>query len=139
MATTDSSEAISLCTGPQADLLLLDLHMPAPDGYQVMAQLRELGQTFPVIVLTADDTSDAKLQALGLGARDFLIKPFDRSEVLLRIENHLQIQLLQRELRRNNEELEAEVARRTSAPRRGPAGDPGAARAALRVPRRRHR
>ena len=115
VATTNSSEAIALCTGPQADLLLLDLHMPAPDGYQVMEQLRDLGQTFPVIVLTADDTSDAKLQALGLGARDFLIKPFDRSEVLLRIENHLQIQLLQRELRRNNEELEAEVQRRTSA------------------------
>jgi putative two-component system response regulator len=114
VATTESSAVVALCSEQPTDLLLLDLHMPTPDGFEVLSELQARGSSFPIVVLTADHEPQVKLRALAAGARDFLTKPFDRTEVLLRIENHLQIQLMQRRLRHYNEELEAEVSRRTA-------------------------
>jgi EAL domain-containing protein (putative c-di-GMP-specific phosphodiesterase class I)/DNA-binding response OmpR family regulator len=93
---TDSSifEAELASFGP--DIILLDLHMPDPNGLAILARLAEIaGDAFlPVLVLTGDATSDARDRALGAGAHDFLTKPFDATEVLLRVRNLLETRFL---------------------------------------------
>ncbi len=118
VATTNSSEALSLCERHDPDLVLLDLQMPEPDGLEVMARLQswvaDTGRLpVPVVVLTADNTRESKREALSRGASDFLTKPFDTSETLLRIKNLLTTRLLQCELRTQNSTLERRVHDRT--------------------------
>jgi putative two-component system response regulator len=114
-STTDSSEVVALCSQALPDLILLDLHMPDPDGFEVMEQLSPWleGRWFPILVLTADATPEAKRRALAGGAKDIVTKPFDQTEVLLRIENLLQVRFLQAELRKQNLTLEQRVYERT--------------------------
>ncbi len=76
----------------EPDIVLLDLHMPSIDGLEVLRRLssaRESLGFLPVIVLTADASRVARNSALLLGANDFLIKPLDRTEVVLRVRNLL--------------------------------------------------
>jgi len=98
---TDSSEVVSAFMELKPDLMLLDLHMPPPDGLEVLWLLRdartEMGYV-PVIVLTADSSRMARNSALILGADDFLTKPFDRWEVVLRARNLLRTRRLYTEL-----------------------------------------
>jgi signal transduction histidine kinase len=115
-ATTDSRRVAGLLTEFEPDLILLDLLMPHPDGFRVMEQLSRLvppSTYLPVLVLTADITAETKRRALAGGAKDFLIKPFDLDEVLLRIRNMLEIRQLHVQLQRQNEELEERVRART--------------------------
>jgi putative two-component system response regulator len=89
---TDSREVETVFREYQPDLVLLDLHMPDPDGLEVLRRLRgaRLSLGFlPVIMLTADAGHVARNSALILGADDFLTKPFDREEVILRARNLL--------------------------------------------------
>ncbi|HET7677550.1 MAG TPA: EAL domain-containing response regulator [Candidatus Limnocylindrales bacterium] len=112
-STTDSSAVLELVEELDPDLLLLDLMMPAPDGYAILDALADgrWGRGYrPVLVLTADATRDALERALGLGAHDFLTKPFDRQEVLLRIHNLLETRYLYRTLEEENIDLAAKVA-----------------------------
>jgi putative two-component system response regulator len=116
VATTDSSEVFRLCHEAEPDLVLLDLHMPEPDGFAVMELLEHLtaGPTrLPILVLTADITPTARHRALSLGARDFVGKPFDPTEVQLRVANLLEMRRLQVELLGQNESLAARVRERT--------------------------
>jgi putative two-component system response regulator len=115
-STTDSARALPLCATYDPDLLLLDLQMPDPDGFEIMRQLdaRTSGtDKLPVLILTADSTSATKRAALAAGASDFLNKPFDATEAILRIRNLLLTRLLQRELRNQNATLERRVRLRT--------------------------
>jgi putative two-component system response regulator len=115
-STEDPRESLELYRSFQPDLLLLDLHMPHLDGFQVMEQLQEAvpdDEYFPILVLTGDTTPEAKERALGTGAKDFLNKPFDLTEAILRIENLLETRHLHRQLRRHNETLEERVRERT--------------------------
>jgi len=86
---TDSRLALETCRSFQPDLVLLDLMMPYIDGFEVLESLRlEAGEIFlPVIILTADTNGESRLRAMHAGATDFLLKPLDHSEVLLRIAN----------------------------------------------------
>jgi len=96
-STTDAYKAAVLYDEFEPDLVLLDLHMPGLDGFAVMAQLesRTPDDTFlPIIILTADIRPEVKRRALSAGAKDFVTKPFDRTEVLLRIQNLLQTRFL---------------------------------------------
>jgi len=114
---TDSRQALSLYLEYQPDLILLDLQMPYLDGFEVMNQLRahvSPGAFLPILVLTADITPDAKRQALAEGATDFLTKPFDQTEVLLRIKNLLRTRLLHLQLQDQNQLLEQKVRERTA-------------------------
>jgi putative two-component system response regulator len=100
----------------QPDLILLDLHMPHLDGFAVMEQLVPAipsGTYLPILVLTADITKEAKERALSMGARDFLTKPFDPTEVLLRIGNLLETRFLHLRLQEYNQSLEQKVRERT--------------------------
>src|SRR5713226_7570979 len=100
----------------EPDLVLLDLLMPGLDGFGVMAQLRPLiplSAFLPILVLTAEIGPEAKRRALSEGATDFLAKPLDTVEVLLRIRNLLHTRALHLQLQDENEELEAKVQERT--------------------------
>ena len=88
-------------------LILLDLQMPGLDGFQVMEGLKEIETDgyLPVLVITAHP--DHKLRALQAGAKDFISKPFDLAEVLMRVHNMLEVRLLHLETKKHNGQLEA--------------------------------
>jgi putative two-component system response regulator len=113
---TDSGAVVARCTEDPPDLLLLDWHMPGRNGPEILediAFLTEEPNWMPVLVLTADSAPDTKRRALSLGARDFLTKPIDVPEVLLRVRNLLQTRYLRVELQRNNDLLHERVSQRT--------------------------
>jgi len=98
------------------DLLILDIKMKPVDGYKVMEDLNKIipsASYFPILVLTGDVSSDARLKSLWLGAKDFLTKPFDSTEILLRIRNLLETRFLHMQLKHQNEMLEKRVMERT--------------------------
>jgi CheY-like chemotaxis protein len=101
LSTTDPAQVIDLYTAFDPDLILLDLLMPGLDGFAVLEQLARLrapNDFRPVLVLTADATRDARRRALALGAKDFLTKPFDNVEAMLRVWNLLETRHLYKRL-----------------------------------------
>jgi CheY-like chemotaxis protein len=101
LSTTDPAQVVDLYTAFDPDLILLDLLMPGLDGFAVLEQLARLrapNDFRPVLVLTADATRDARRRALALGAKDFLTKPFDNVEAMLRVWNLLETRHLYRRL-----------------------------------------
>ncbi|MHB8654068.1 MAG: adenylate/guanylate cyclase domain-containing protein [Terriglobia bacterium] len=98
--TTDPSEVCALHLKNHFELILLDLQMPGVDGFQVMEGLKEIemGGYLPVLVITAQP--DHKLRALKNGAKDFISKPFDLAEVLIRVYNMVEVRLLHLETKR---------------------------------------
>lgn len=114
VSTTDPERVGQLFTAFDPDLVLLDLMMPKLSGYAVLEQLHRIKDPLdfrPVLVLTADATLDSKRRALALGAKDFLTKPFDAVEAMLRVWNLLETRWLYRRLR---EYLPSEVLLRRS-------------------------
>jgi putative two-component system response regulator len=116
-AITAPREAIARFAEIKPDLLLLDLHMPEIDGMAVMERLRaQLPATeyFPILMLTGDASPQACQRALAMGASDFVAKPFDMHEVLLRIRNLLETRSLHRQIAEYNYQLERKVGERTA-------------------------
>lgn len=114
--TTDPRNVVPLYISFKPDIILLDLSMPYLSGFEVMEQLKTLTpvNTFlPILVLTADVTTESKQRALSGGASDFLTKPFDLVEVELRIRNLLFTGFLQQKLKNLNLDLEEKVKERT--------------------------
>jgi adenylate cyclase len=107
-STMDSARVCELHLINHYDLILLDLQMPGMDGFQVMENLQDLekGGYLPVLVITAQPAH--KLRALKAGAKDFISKPFDLAEVLLRVHNMLEVRLLHLEMKRLYERIAAE-------------------------------
>lgn len=112
---TDSREVIDLCRRHAYDLILLDIRMPHLDGFQVMEQLQalRLADYLPILVLTAQNDVETRMRALELGAKDFVTKPFDRTEIQWRIHNILEVRQLYREKQQHNVELQSIVNERT--------------------------
>jgi signal transduction histidine kinase len=98
------------------DLILLDLAMPGLSGFEILSALRSDRQNeqIPVLVLTGDPSAKNKRRALAAGATDLLVKPFDASEVSMRIRNLLQSHFLRLEIQDQNQLLEERVRERTS-------------------------
>ena len=116
-SVTDSRQALEQIIQLQPDVVLLDLNMPHVSGFDVMQQLRGTippDNYLPVLVLTADINPKTKRRALAAGATDFLHKPFDTAEVLMRIRNLIRTRLLHLELQNHNALLEQKVSERTS-------------------------
>lgn len=111
----DPREVMNSYQAARPDLILLDINMPHLDGYQVMEQLKALDDPLapPIVILTAQHGRDYLLKALSLGARDFLGKPFDRAELLMRVRNLLDAQLGHRLLHQQKDVLEEMVQLRT--------------------------
>ena len=117
-STDDPREFLDLFGAVHPDILLLDLHMPGMDGFEVMEQLKGRiapGDFVPILVLSADITPQTRQRALASGAKDFLTKPVDPTEVLLRIRNLLETRYYYRRLRSQNQSLEGVVQDRTAA------------------------
>jgi len=113
---TDSRNTISTCAELEPDMILLDLMMPYVDGFTILEGIRAsnvMGGFLPVLILTADMSQDTKRRALKSGATDFLLKPFDSVEVLLRIHNLLQWRKSHLLLDKQRAALEEIVAERT--------------------------
>ncbi len=93
------------------DLVILDLHMPHVDGYELLEVVggHAAGSFLPVLVLTGDTAPTSAHRALGLGAHDFITKPLDPVEVILRVRNLLRTRYLYRQLRINNLLLRGEL------------------------------
>ena len=112
-STTDPRQVVALHLKYRFDLIILDLHMPHMDGFQVMEALKPLESEswLPVLVVTAEP--DKKLAALEAGARDFIGKPLDTVEVMTRIRNLLEVRLMHRESLAHGANLERMVRERT--------------------------
>jgi signal transduction histidine kinase len=107
----DPREAIETFQRVRPDLVALDFHMPHLDGFAVLERISPLigpDEYLPILMLTGDGTSTVRKQA-----KDFLAKPFDSTEVLLRIRNLLETRWLHLSLQAQNQELEAKVQERT--------------------------
>ena len=112
----DAEMALDVWATRPPDLALVDLHMPGTSGFEFLERIRDEdggAEFLPVIMLTADASPDVRRRALDLGAHDFLTKPFDVAEVLLRIRNLLRTRLLNHRLLETNTALEARVRERT--------------------------
>jgi CheY-like chemotaxis protein len=93
-STMNPARVCELHLRNRCDLILLDLQMSGMDGFQVMENLREIetGGYLPILAVTAQ--AGQKLRVLKAGARDFVSKPFDLAEVLLRVYNLVEVRLL---------------------------------------------
>lgn len=108
ISTAESTRALDLFKAFNPDLIMLDLMMPGLDGYELLEMLsRHIAKDeyLPLIVLTADATIHAKRKALALGAKDFITKPFDTIEAMLRVWNLLETRVLYRHLKQLNSEI----------------------------------
>ena len=113
-ASTNPVEVCALHRKNDYDLILLDLQMPGMDGFQVIEALKtnDADPYLPVIVLTSQPGH--KLRALKAGAKDFISKPLDLTEVTTRIHNMLEVRLVYRQLALHNKILEETVRERTA-------------------------
>lgn len=110
------ADAIASFVRLSPDIVLLDLHMPELDGIELIGRLTALlepGEFLPMLMLTGDQDPEVRQRALSEGAMDFVTKPFEVSEVLLRMRNLLQTRMLHNELRWRADELETRVQHRT--------------------------
>jgi adenylate cyclase len=107
-STMNPQEVCELHRKNRYSLILLDLQMPRMDGFQVMQELKEIETDgyLPVLVITAQP--DHKLRALQAGAKDFVSKPFDLAEVLMRVHNMLEVRLLHMETKKLYDRVAAE-------------------------------
>jgi putative two-component system response regulator len=116
-STTDPCEAAELYVKHRPDLILLDLHMPAMSGLEVIDQLNAIAEAtyLPILMMTGDLTPEARQEALARGAKDFITKPFHAEEVVLRIRTLLETRFLYFQVQSQNMLLEAKVRDRTRA------------------------
>jgi putative two-component system response regulator len=110
-------ELTSVLASTRPDLLLLDLNMPFKSGLEVLADLNQtimMEDRFPVVMLSASERVDMREQALALGAKDFIAKPFRSSEVVLRVRNMLETRYFYLAQAHQNDHLEELVRARTA-------------------------
>jgi len=107
--TMNPGEVYALHRNQRYDLILLDLRMPGMDGYEVMEKLSQIDPDSYLPVLALSAHPDNKLRALNAGAKDFVSKPFEHAEVLLRVRNMLEVRLLHDEAREHGKALERQA------------------------------
>jgi len=113
--TNDPYHAIELYKEDEPDIILLDINMPGMDGFAVLEKFSQINYDLPppVIVLTAQSDSDTCLKALSSGAKDFVIKPFNNSEILTRVSNLLDMHLAFKKIQGYSQVLEQTVQEKT--------------------------
>lgn len=114
---TVATEALERVQNFNPDLVLLDLRMDGIDGYEVLTQIRRylpIDSYLPVLIVTSDAAQQARERSLSLGATDFVQRPYELFDVILRVRNLLQIRFLHLELMERNDQLEAQILDRTA-------------------------
>ena len=114
-AAEDGERAIEQCLYELPDIVLLDVMMPGIDGFETCRRLKELPstKTVPIIFMTALNNVSEKVKGFEMGAVDYITKPVQHEEVLARVNNHLMMQNLQKQLETTNSILEERVKDRT--------------------------
>jgi DNA-binding response OmpR family regulator len=84
-------QGIDFIKNNHTDAILLDLHIPGKDGFQVYQEVRSVKNNLPVLFLTGDSGMSSRLRGLELGADDFLVKPVAMEELVLRLKNRIQL------------------------------------------------
>lgn len=110
---TDSRKAMDIILEEKPLLILLDLQMPFVSGIEILKELQKVNYKYPVIVITAQNDNEYRIESLKLGANDFVTKPFQNAEVTLRIRNSLHNAILSKKLEEENILLEEKVRQRT--------------------------
>ncbi len=112
--TLDGSAALVGARTEPPDLILLDVRMPDMDGYEVCQRLKadERTSDIPVIFISASDEVFDKVKAFSMGAVDYIAKPYQADEVLVRVETHLIMRNLQKQLQAQNRALQQEIVER---------------------------
>ena len=100
-------EAVRIALAEPIDVILLDVMMPGMDGFAVCEALHQAGKRIPVILLTARDDIDVRLEGMHRGVSEFLTKPINRMELLARVRAQLHIRDLARQLERVEGNLQA--------------------------------
>ena len=110
----DGNVALKSAARVVPDLILLDVMMPGMDGYEVCRRLKQdsVTQHIPVIFITAKDMKEDVVAGFEIGGVDYITKPFQEEEVLVRVRTHVRLNRLTGELLRKNQELEEEIAQR---------------------------
>ena len=108
----DGAECIKRAQFAQPDVILLDVMMPGMDGFETCRRLKASQQTadIPVIFMTALTDPVEKVNGFGVGAVDYVTKPFQIEEVLARVNTHLALRSMQKQLQAQNEQLQQEIA-----------------------------
>jgi sigma-B regulation protein RsbU (phosphoserine phosphatase) len=108
----DGALAVEAARAEPPDLILLDIRMPEMNGYEVCEHLKAEAQTrdIPIIFISALDATQDKVRAFTVGGVDYVTKPFQVEEVLARVETHLALRRLQRQLQHANRKMERELA-----------------------------
>ncbi len=103
----NGNEALTIAQNQKLDLILLDISMPDMDGYEVCRKLKGDPSTskIPVIFISALSDILDKVKAFGVGGVDYITKPFQLEEVLARVQTHVALQQLQKNLQDKNEQL----------------------------------
>ncbi len=111
---TDGRTALAEVHTHTPDLILLDIRLPGMDGYEVCRQIKtdETTRHIPVIFVSALDEQTDKVQGFAVGGVDYITKPFQSKEVLARVETHLTLRNLQRQLESQNLKLQLEISER---------------------------
>jgi DNA-binding NtrC family response regulator len=114
LAAPSGEVAVRIAKRMRPDLVLLDVIMPGMDGYETCHQLKlhEATREIPVIFITAKDETQSIVEGFQAGGVDYITKPFQADEVLMRVATHMKIHHLTRELRQKNQELLDEVSKR---------------------------
>jgi DNA-binding NtrC family response regulator len=115
LVARDGKSAIEQARLAQPDLILLDVMMPGMDGFETCRRLKQIDslRPIPVLFMTALSETIDKVNGFNMGAVDYITKPFQLQEVISRINTHLELRKLQRELEEANTQLENRVAERT--------------------------
>lgn len=100
LTARDGQEGMAEAFRESPDLIVLDLMLPGVSGWEILSELKDLGVETPVLILSARDAIKDKIQGLGLGAEDYMTKPFELSELLARVDVIL---------RRSRKQLESKV------------------------------
>ncbi len=117
LVATCGQEGLQIAQDIVPHLILLDIMMPMMDGFEVCQQLKQhpTTQKIPVIFMTAMTEPESKIRGFEIGASDYITKPFQRQEVLARVNAHIALSQQQRQLEKQNTRLQAEIKQREKA------------------------
>lgn len=112
MCAASAAEALALLSENLPQLILLDVFMPEMDGYEFCERLKSnpVTRDIPIIFISAADSSEDKVRGFKLGAVDYIAKPFEITEVTMRVNNHLKLHEMQQELEMSNRRLHSVIS-----------------------------